>query len=160
MATVSSREKAAQAWCKPTTSHKVMDPELADAFAEVLDEIWSQPTKRAARSARDAPLPMETVTPMADKEAPWAGVDRLRAELINCLGALCPTNDVVKLAKVRDAIDHLIMERLEYSGKPTVTESFVLKAIEELRVVELEIGVPSKALQLLGCSQISAGEKP
>lgn len=43
MATVSSREKAAQAWCKPRTSHKVMDPDLAEAFAEVLDEIWSQP---------------------------------------------------------------------------------------------------------------------
>lgn len=43
MATVSSREKAAQAWCKPTTSSKVMDPDLAEAFAEVLDEIWSKP---------------------------------------------------------------------------------------------------------------------
>lgn len=95
---------------------------------------------------------------MMRKEAPWAGIDRLRAELINCLGDLCPTNDVVKLAKVRDAIDHLIMERLEYSGKPTITESFVLKAIEELKTVELEIGVASKALQLLGCSQI--GETP
>jgi hypothetical protein len=38
-----SRERAAQAWCKPTTSHKVMDPELAEAFAEILNEIWSQP---------------------------------------------------------------------------------------------------------------------
>lgn len=38
-----SLEKAAQAWCKPTTSHVVMIPELAVAFAEILDEIWNQP---------------------------------------------------------------------------------------------------------------------
>ena len=43
MATQLSREKAAQAWCKPTTSNKVMDAELAEAFAEILDEIWSRP---------------------------------------------------------------------------------------------------------------------
>jgi len=43
MATQLSREKVAQAWCKPTTSHKVMDVELAEAFAEILDEIWSKP---------------------------------------------------------------------------------------------------------------------
>jgi len=36
-------EKAAQAWCKKSTSHKEMDSELAYAFAEILDEIWSQP---------------------------------------------------------------------------------------------------------------------
>jgi len=94
---------------------------------------------------------------VTDKEAPWAGVDKQRAELMNCLADLVGSGEVVKLAKVRDAIDHLIMERLEYSGKPTITESFVLKAIEELRVVEMEIGVPSKALQILGCSQINGG---
>lgn len=93
---------------------------------------------------------------MTDKEAPWAGLEKQRGVLLNYLGALVKSNDVVALANVRDAIDHLIMERLEYSGKPTITESFVLKAIEELRVVELEIGVPSKALQLLGCSQITS----
>lgn len=43
MATQLSREKAAQAWCKPTTSNKTMDAELAEAFAEILDEIWSRP---------------------------------------------------------------------------------------------------------------------
>ena len=43
MATSSAREKAAQAWCKETTKHKEMDVELAEAFAEILDEIWSQP---------------------------------------------------------------------------------------------------------------------
>jgi hypothetical protein len=43
MATQLSREKAAQAWCKPTTSNKVIDAELAEAFAEILDEIWSRP---------------------------------------------------------------------------------------------------------------------
>ena len=35
--------KAAQAWCTPQTSSKIMDVELATAFAEILDEIWHQP---------------------------------------------------------------------------------------------------------------------
>jgi hypothetical protein len=87
---------------------------------------------------------------------PWAALEKQRGVLLDRLAELVGSNDVVKLAHVRDAIDHLIMERLEYTGKPTISESFVLKAIEELRVVELEIGVPSKALQLLGCSQITS----
>lgn len=37
------REKAAQAWCKDSTSHLEMDVELCEAFAEILNEIWSQP---------------------------------------------------------------------------------------------------------------------
>jgi predicted transcriptional regulator len=43
MATQLSRGKAAQAWCKPTTENKEMDVELCEAFAEILDEIWSKP---------------------------------------------------------------------------------------------------------------------
>ena len=43
MATRISREKAGQAWCTPSTSSKVMDAELAEAFAEILDDIWSRP---------------------------------------------------------------------------------------------------------------------
>jgi hypothetical protein len=38
-------QKAAQAWCRSTTSKKVMDPDLAEAFAEIIDEI------RATREA-------------------------------------------------------------------------------------------------------------
>lgn len=37
------REKAAQAWCQPKTSHKPMDADLCEAFAQILNEIWSQP---------------------------------------------------------------------------------------------------------------------
>ncbi len=38
-------QKAAQAWCKPSTSQKVMDPVLAEAFAEIINDyrealIW------------------------------------------------------------------------------------------------------------------------
>jgi len=33
-----ARQKAAQAWCKETTQHKEMDVELAEAFAEILEE--------------------------------------------------------------------------------------------------------------------------
>ena len=45
MASKLAREKVALAWCTEATKHKVMDPELAEAFAEILDEyiealIW------------------------------------------------------------------------------------------------------------------------
>jgi acyl carrier protein phosphodiesterase len=38
-----AREKAAQAWCVSTTQNIVMNPVLAEAFAEIIDEIWSKP---------------------------------------------------------------------------------------------------------------------
>jgi len=38
-----AREKAAQAWCKEKTKDKIMDPELAESFAEIIDEILDQP---------------------------------------------------------------------------------------------------------------------
>ncbi|GAG88318.1 unnamed protein product [marine sediment metagenome] len=38
-----SRQKAAQAWCTPETSGITMIPELAEAFANILDDIWSRP---------------------------------------------------------------------------------------------------------------------
>lgn len=38
-----SREKAAQAWCKPSTRKKAFDADLAEAFAEILEDIWSKP---------------------------------------------------------------------------------------------------------------------
>ena len=37
-----AREKAAQAWCKESTKNIVMIPELAEAFAEIINEIHSQ----------------------------------------------------------------------------------------------------------------------
>ena len=43
MTTELARQKVAQAWCTPKTEKKVMDTELAEAFAEILDEIWSKP---------------------------------------------------------------------------------------------------------------------
>lgn len=42
MATQESIEKAAQAWCKPTTGHLVMEPDLAYVFAEMLDELKAE----------------------------------------------------------------------------------------------------------------------
>lgn len=39
MASRESRELAAQAWCRPTTSGKVVDHELCEAFAEILDTV-------------------------------------------------------------------------------------------------------------------------
>lgn len=43
MSIQASREKAAQVWCKPSCAKKIMDVELCEAFAETLEEIWSQP---------------------------------------------------------------------------------------------------------------------
>lgn len=42
MASPIALQKAAQAWCKPSTSHLVMQPELAEAFAEIVDDLWSK----------------------------------------------------------------------------------------------------------------------
>jgi len=38
MPTEYSLQRAAQAWCKPTTEKLVMIPELAEVFAEILDD--------------------------------------------------------------------------------------------------------------------------
>uniref|UniRef100_A0A6M3JR52 Uncharacterized protein n=1 Tax=viral metagenome TaxID=1070528 RepID=A0A6M3JR52_9ZZZZ len=38
-----ARGRAAQAWCTSKTSKKVMDVELAEAFANILNEVWSKP---------------------------------------------------------------------------------------------------------------------
>ena len=38
-----SLEKTAQAWCTPTTENTPMNPALAVAFANILDEVWSKP---------------------------------------------------------------------------------------------------------------------
>lgn len=38
MASEQARQKAAQAWCTEKTKHKEMDTDLAEAFAEILDE--------------------------------------------------------------------------------------------------------------------------
>lgn len=40
---VESRQRVAQAWCQETTKHLIMIPELAEEFARILDDIWSQP---------------------------------------------------------------------------------------------------------------------
>ena len=40
---VLARERAAQAWCTPETKKIIMDTILAEAFAKILNEIWSQP---------------------------------------------------------------------------------------------------------------------
>jgi hypothetical protein len=31
-------QRAAQAWCTPKTENKIMDAEIAEAFAEILDD--------------------------------------------------------------------------------------------------------------------------
>ena len=43
MASGLARERAAQAWCQHSTEKLEMIPELAEAFAEILDEVWDKP---------------------------------------------------------------------------------------------------------------------
>lgn len=50
MATEKSRETAAQVWCRPETSHIVMDCDLAEAFAETLDEFTARVKKATERA--------------------------------------------------------------------------------------------------------------
>ena len=38
-----ARQRAAQAWCEPNTKNITMIPELAFAFSDIIDEIWSKP---------------------------------------------------------------------------------------------------------------------
>ena len=42
MASSNALMRAAQAWCTDTTKCTVMDPILAEAFAEMLDEEWTR----------------------------------------------------------------------------------------------------------------------
>ena len=58
MASKLAREKAAQAWCTPETEGIVMDPPLAEAFADILDEVWGKPR----------PTPEKTGMPCDDEE--------------------------------------------------------------------------------------------
>ena len=52
MATEIARRKAARAWTQPTTEKMVMIPELAEAFAEILDEIMDQPRLGCATTSQ------------------------------------------------------------------------------------------------------------
>ena len=42
MTSALAREKAAQVWCTEKNSHKILDPDLDEAFAEILDYVWNQ----------------------------------------------------------------------------------------------------------------------
>ncbi len=50
MASELAMQIAARAWCQPLTSGKVMDPELAEVFAELLDN-WMDTAAQEARNA-------------------------------------------------------------------------------------------------------------
>jgi hypothetical protein len=43
MPTTLALERAAQVWCTPATENIVFNGSLANAFADILDEIWSKP---------------------------------------------------------------------------------------------------------------------
>lgn len=43
MTSALARQRAAQAWCAPTTSNITMIPELAFVFADMLEEAWNSP---------------------------------------------------------------------------------------------------------------------
>ena len=42
MASEKALQRAAQAWCTETTKKKTMDPVLAEAIANILDEEWEK----------------------------------------------------------------------------------------------------------------------
>ena len=42
MASKVALEKAAQAWCTPETEKKIMDVALAEAFADIIDQILKE----------------------------------------------------------------------------------------------------------------------
>jgi hypothetical protein len=46
------RSEVAKAWCTPENSNKVMDTELAEAFAVILNEVWSKPWLGNATTAQ------------------------------------------------------------------------------------------------------------
>jgi len=43
MASSGALQRAAQAWCTPETEKITMDTKLAESFADIIEEIWSQP---------------------------------------------------------------------------------------------------------------------
>jgi len=47
-----ARQRAAQAWCEPETEKIVMIPELAEAFAVILDDVCSKPWLGNATTAQ------------------------------------------------------------------------------------------------------------
>ncbi len=49
MVTEASLQRVAQAWCTESTASRVMDPELAFAFAEILDAELAQSQARVAK---------------------------------------------------------------------------------------------------------------
>mgnify|MGYP001616744196 CR=1 FL=1 len=51
--TTSSLERAAQAWCEPTTQTVPMSPELATVFARMLDEAKARAFADGARAMRN-----------------------------------------------------------------------------------------------------------
>ena len=42
MVSMAAQEKVAQIWCRPDTSHLVMQTEVALALAELLDAAWAE----------------------------------------------------------------------------------------------------------------------
>lgn len=55
MASEKSRELAAQVWCRPEASHVVMDCELAEAFANTLDELKERVNCSVMRGVANLP---------------------------------------------------------------------------------------------------------
>lgn len=46
---MNNRERAAQLWCLPQHSHKVMDPDLCESITAVLDAVREEALDEAAR---------------------------------------------------------------------------------------------------------------
>ncbi len=85
MATAHSRGIAAQAWCDPRTSHLIMEPELAEVFAEKLDKY------------KEAIIWMSGAPAFAPEGEAWQGWQMIRDTLLK------NPDSITTLGEVHDA---------------------------------------------------------
>ena len=70
-----ARQKAAQAWCKPKTSNRIVDPYVAEAFAEIIDEyrealIWCSGSEDFGRGGKAREGWVKICQPLIDLREP------------------------------------------------------------------------------------------
>jgi len=112
MASEFALQKAAQAWCKPKTENKIMDPELAEEFANILDQF-------------------RTVQPIAvhGEEDRWA---KIFEQVVNCnsLEQFSDTPDFIIGEYLKDclvAFNKAIKKRVNFYSTPPPSSPSVHK---------------------------------
>jgi hypothetical protein len=72
-----SRELAAQAWCEPETEHIVMIPELAEAFAKIIDRVRLEQHRDTREACADS---LDSCSMMDDN---WIHIDAAYSAIMN-----------------------------------------------------------------------------